>query len=83
MYVVLLSFKEIQTSGFECYDFKRRIDESHGIKTNIQNPKKQVKIIKYCISKLTIGTKDKENEVIGSSGPKESKKTIEKACRVT
>ena len=41
-------------------------------------PKKQAKIIKYCISKIMNETKDKQNEVICLSGPKELEKQVKK-----
>ena len=41
-------------------------------------PKKQAKSFKYCISKVTNETKEKEDEVICISGSKESGKKSEK-----
>ena len=39
-------------------------------------PKKQAKIIKYCISTVTNETEDKKDDLIYLSGPKESEKQM-------
>ena len=46
-------------------------------------PKKQAKIIKYCISELANEREDKKEKVICLSSPKSVKKTSEKTCRAT